>query len=264
VAPRRVTLTTDFGTRDPYVAAMKGVISSICPEAAILDLTHEISPQDILEGALLLAGSAPYFPAGTVHVAVVDPGVGGERRAVAVRAAGQTFVCPDNGLLTLVLRILPREEARVVVEPRFMLETVSATFHGRDVFAPVAAYLAGGVALEEMGPSAGDLVLLDIPEPVRTGGDSIHGIVLHVDRFGNLITNIPRGLVESTGIEKAAVSAGNAKSLPLRRTYSEGAFGEVVALFSSSNHLEIAANGVSAAGHLGMGPGDPVEVTFRK
>lgn len=261
MAPR-ITLTTDFGTRDPYVAAMKGVISTICPEAALFDLSHDIAPQAIAEGALFVAGAAPWFPAGTVHVVVVDPGVGSDRRAVAVRAGGQVFICPDNGLLTLFLRQHPVEEARFIEERRYMHTSISPTFHGRDVFAPVGAHVARGVPLAELGPAAERLVALDWPEPERLDDGRIRGVVVHVDRFGNLITNIPESMVRAADVEAARVWAASRGPWPVRRTYSDAPRGEALALFGSAGYLEIGVNGGSAAAALNLGLKDCVEVSY--
>ena len=254
-----VTLTTDFGTRDPYVAAMKGVLLRTCPELRVLDLGHEIAPHDVLEGALFLAGALPHFPAGTVHVAVVDPGVGGERRPIAVRAGGQTVVCPDNGLLTLFLRAYEREAAHVIANVEFMAAEVSATFHGRDIFAPAAARLACGASLEAAGPPLESIVTLYVPEPTRAADGAVHGEVIHVDRFGNAITNIPRVVAEAT--ERAKIHVAGRSLGGLRRTYVDVAAGRPLALIGSSGHLEIAVNGGSAATGLGLRRGDGVELT---
>lgn len=180
-----VTLTTDFGTRDPYVAAMKGVIATLCPPARIVDLSHELPAQDIHAAAFFLAGAVPYFPPETVHVIVVDPGVGTARLPLAVRAGGQYFVCPDNGLLTLVLRTLSLEAAYTIANPDFMRSNISATFHGRDIFAPAAASLAAGASIAEIGAPVEKLVPLDVPEP-RIAGGKVTGEIAHVDRFGKL------------------------------------------------------------------------------
>ncbi len=257
--PSLVTLTTDFGTRDPYVAAMKGVLLRTCPELRVLDLGHEISPHDVLEGSLFLAGALPHFPAGTVHIAVVDPGVGGERRPIAVRAGGQTVVCPDNGLLTLFLRAYEQEAAHVIANVEFMAAGISATFHGRDIFAPAAARLACGAPLDAAGPPLESIVTLDVPEPRRAAGDAVHGEVIHVDRFGNAITNIPRAMVES--IERAKIHVAGRSLGGLRRTYADGAAGQALALIGSTGHVEIAVSGGSAATVLGLRRGDGVEFT---
>lgn len=254
----RIALITDFGTRDPYVAAMKGVIASICPEASILDLTHEIPPQSVLEGAYFLAGAVPWFPAGTLHVAVVDPGVGTARRPVAASVAGQTVVCPDNGLLTLLAREHGLDEVRAIENPDYFLETVSATFHGRDVFAPAAAHLAAGKPFEGIGPVVTDPVRLPLSEPRVDEYGTLRGEVVHIDRFGNAVTNLPRRMVESADPIRVELPGG--KTVPLLRTYGEAAAGSALALFGSGGYLEIAINGGSAASEMGIGPGAEIRV----
>lgn len=252
-----VTVTTDFGTRDPYVAAMKGVLLSACPAVQLIDLTHEISPQSILEGSLFLASTVSYFPTSTIHVAVVDPGVGTERRPLAVSIAGQVVVCPDNGLLTLLQREHPVDAAHVIEEPRFRRSTPSATFHGRDLFAPAAARLACGAAIEEVGPPAGPLVSLPIPEPALFS-DEVRGEVIHVDHFGNLMTNIHRRLVGERSI--TGVDIGDLSLPTLLRTYGDAEPGAPIVLIGSAGYLEIAVREGNAAKVLGQNRGDVVTV----
>jgi S-adenosylmethionine hydrolase len=258
-----VTLTSDFGMRDPYAAAMKGVMLDICPELRLVDLSHEIAAQDVLEGALFLAGALPYFPAGTVHLAVVDPGVGSDRRPIAVRAGGQLIVCPDNGLLTLFTRDHAIEDAREITNPTFMRPDLSATFHGRDLFAPAAARLACGASLAEAGPTVGDLVTLDVPEATREG-DAVRGEVLRIDRFGNAVTNISRALLDGGSGRGAAIEvrAGSATLLGLHRTYADVARGEPLTLFESNGYLAIAVNEGDASAVFGIARGSAVEVTL--
>lgn len=257
--PPLVTLTTDFGTRDPYAAAIKGVMLALCPQLRLVDLSHEIGPQDVLEGALFLAGVIQYFPAGTVHLVVVDPGVGSERRAIAVRAGAQTIVCPDNGLLTLLAREHPIEQAHEITNPDFMRADLSATFHGRDLFAPAAARIACGAPLAEAGPAIEDLVTLDVPE-ARRDGDVIRGEVLRIDRYGNAITNVARALLD--GATVAEVRAGSARLRGLHRIYADVAQGEPLALFESNGYLAIAVNGGDAGDTLDLARGTAVAVTI--
>lgn len=254
-----VTLTTDFGTRDPYVAAMKGVVADICPNAYILDLTHEIAPQDVLEAAIFLAGACDCFPPNTIHVAVVDPGVGSDRRPVAVRAGGQTYVCPDNGMLTLIAQRHPVQDARAILNPAFMRERVSNTFHGRDVFAPTAAHLAAGWSLRDVGPEAGELVTLAVPA-VESPNQRLLGQVIRVDRFGNLITNIPGRMLEP--IRDVAIHVAGVVVRRLSGTYSDVSQGELLALVGSMDLLEVSVNGGNAARFLGVELGMDVEVRF--
>ena len=261
--PAAITLTTDFGSRDAYAAQLKGVLLARCPGAAVLDLTHDVAAHDTIEGALFLAAAVPAFPPGTVHLAVVDPGVGGARRAIACAIGGQFAVCPDNGLLTLLARRLPVGEAREIANPALRREPVSATFEGRDVFAPAAAHLACGGALAGLGPPAGGLAALALPEPSREAG-GVRGEVLHVDRFGNAITNVEASMLPAPMPPEAAggvrVRAGG-RDLPLRRTYADAAPGEALALVGSGGRLEIAVREGSAADRLGLRRGSPVRVS---
>src|ERR671918_2348972 len=186
-----IALLTDFGTRDHYAGTMKGVALGICPDAVLVDITHDIAPHDVLGGALELAASFKYFPAGTIFLVVVDPGVGSARHGIAAEAGGYRFVAPDNGVLTLVFKETPPKRVVEITERRYACPTVSRTFEGRDRFAPAAAWLAKGLDLGALGRSAGPLSRLEVPKPVVESG-TIHGEVLRVDRFGNLVTNIDR------------------------------------------------------------------------
>ena len=192
-APRPlITLLTDFGTRDAYVGSLKGVILSLNPEVRLVDLSHEVDPQDIRAGAFMLAEAAAYFPPGTIHLAVVDPGVGSRRRALAARCRGHYWVGPDNGLFHLIFNRAPDLAMVSLENPAYFRPRVSATFHGRDIFAPVAAHLSLGVDLDDFGPRVTDPVSLAFPEP-EFGPETIQGEIISVDRFGNLISNIPAG-----------------------------------------------------------------------
>ena len=257
-----VALLTDFGLDDPFVGVMKGVILRRFPGARIVDLTHQIRPQDITEGAFWLSRSYPWFPTGTVHVAVVDPGVGTERRALAARVDGQLFVAPDNGIMAGVLDRAPQVEVRELDLGRFDLPQPSATFHGRDVFAPVAAELASGRRrLEQVGPPVDEVVRLD-GAGVRTVEAGLEGRVVSIDHFGNLITNIsaidlsaartPRGHLE--------VWLGPHRIGPLRTAYAEVGDGEPVALIGSAQMLEIAVNRGNSAQVFGAARGTQVSL----
>lgn len=240
-----ITLLTDFGLVDTYVGQMRGVILGVCPGAPIVDLTHAVEPQNILHGAVLLADAVAAFPPETIHVAVVDPGVGTARRAIAAEIGPWRFVAPDNGLLTGVLE---RWECRRLVElarPEFRRSHVSATFHGRDVFAAVAAHWARGIDLSEFGPARSDLVRLPWPRPIRTG-DQLRGQVLYADRFGNLITNILQADLHELPPPLTIEAAGRVLR-DVRRCYGDVALGEWAALVGSSGRLEIVVNGGSAA-----------------
>jgi hypothetical protein len=253
-----ITLLTDFGTADGYVGALKGVLASLCPEARIFDLTHEIEPGDVRGGAWALMNAASVFPPGTVHLAVVDPGVGTERRALLVEAGAGLFVGPDNGLLSLAA---PRPRKVFNLDRAQWFRTpVSATFHGRDVFAPVAARAAAGVPAGELGTQAGERMLeIRIP-PARRSEGGVTGEVFHADRFGNLVTTIRSTELppERRGLE---VVLGD-RRLPLCTTYGDGAAGALVGLVGSSGFLEIASVGGSAAAIFGSAarPGTVVRV----
>lgn len=254
-----VTLTTDFGTRDPYAAAMKGVLLGICPAARIIDLTHDIAPQSIVEAALFLAGALPYWPAGSVHIAVVDPGVGGTRRPLALSAGGRLLVCPDNGIAGLYLRAYPPDAARVIENPDILRYPVSATFHGRDVFAPAAAHLAAGMPLDALGARAHDLVELALPVPAEIPG-GISGTVIHSDRFGNLITNIRPSDIAPRKIADVYIAG---RIVPVARTYTDAAPGELVALTGSAGYIEVAVTCGNAQAHLGLDIGAAVVARWR-
>lgn len=251
-----VTLTTDFGTADGYVGAVKGVILSLSPGVQIVDITHDVPPQDVAAAAFALAQAAPYFPAGTVHVAVVDPGVGGARHGVVVDDGRQRFVGPDNGVFELAVPV--PVAAYEITAPAFRRGTVAATFHGRDVFAPAAARLAAGAHPEEAGPKVALEGRLPGAPALRVSPDgrTLRGRIVHVDRFGNLITDIPAARLG----EGARVRAGRA-SLKVTTTYVSVARGKPLAYVGSSGTLEIAVRDGSAARRLGLRRGAPVTVT---
>lgn len=238
---------TDFGTTDHYVGVIKAAIAGIAPNALVVDISHAVPPQSVLAGQRLLRASVPYFPPGSILLAVVDPGVGSSRRPMALRSGGCIFVGPDNGLFT---PWLPGEAAVELTSSEFRLPQTSATFHGRDVFAPAAAHLAVGVPIDRLGPALTDPVLLQPPRPETREDGTIVGEVVHVDRFGNLITNI------------ANVRGGTAlfrgRELPALSTYGMAGPGDLLALFGSEGELEIAVRDGSAAAALGAGVGEPV------
>jgi S-adenosylmethionine hydrolase len=255
---------TDFGTRDPYVGAMKGVALGICPEATILDLTHEIAPHDIAEGSRHLVDVVPYLPAHTAIVAVVDPGVGSPRRAIAARAGSHWVLGPDNGLLAGVLARTPPEEPIVeITDPRYMRPVVSATFEGRDRFAPAAAWLLSGVPLGALGPPITNpvgLVSANDPEP---GDGILNGTLVSVDRFGNVRTSIDRMVFALfAGSATVEIRLGSTLSPPMRlvATYADIGDGEVAALFGSTGWLELAARSAPAFGRPGIAIGEPIAV----
>ena len=256
-----IGLLSDFGTRDHYAGTMKGVMLTICPDATLVDITHDIPPHDVLDGALQLSAAARYFPHGTIFLAVVDPGVGSVRRGIAVEAGEYRFVAPDNGVLTAVLKEWPAKKVVELTERRYARPTVSRTFEGRDRFAPAAAWLAKGIQLTALGRPVPDYHRLDLPAPDVQDG-RIAGVVLRIDRFGNLVTNIDRrafeALVRAGGVQ---IAAGGHTVGRLVATYTEIQPGEVCALFGSTDHLELAANAGSAAERLALGRGAGVIVS---
>ncbi len=255
-----VALLTDFGTRDHYAGTMKGVVLGICPEATLVDLSHDIPAHDVLTAALELAAAYRYFPAGTIFLVVVDPGVGSVRRGLAAEAGDYRFVAPDNGVLTAVFAEARPRRIVELTERRYARPTVSKTFEGRDRFAPAAAFLAKGVDLSALGRSAGDCHRLEIPAPAATDTE-IAGEVLRVDRFGNLVTNIDHRLFDAFAQAGPLEIVAGAHDIPrLVATYSEVAAGDACALFGSSDHLEIAVNAGSAAERLGLSRGAAVVV----
>ncbi|HNR02753.1 MAG TPA: SAM-dependent chlorinase/fluorinase [Anaerolineaceae bacterium] len=257
-----VTLTTDFGNKDGFVGTMKGVIWGICPGAQIADISHEITPQNVSEGAAVLRRAVLYFPAGTVHIAVVDPGVGTARRALAARIRAHYFVGPDNGLFSPLIEDAQRTDSEIIIvelnKPRYWLAGVSRTFHGRDVFAPAGAHLAAGISLEEMGRVITDPVLLPMPKPERIEG-GWRGQVLGADRFGNLTTNLPWTQVAG---RELLISIKGSIIHGLSNSYGQHQPGELVALVDSGNFLEVAVVNGSAEKLLGARVGDAVEVLF--
>lgn len=250
-----ITLTTDFGTSSPFVAAMKGVILSINPAARLIDLSHAIPPYDLRHAAFFLAEALPYFPPNTLHVIVVDPEVGSDRSVLFANVGGQRLLVPDNGCWSLLAegQSQPLRVIRVC-EARFFRPTVSPTFHGRDIFAPVAAYLSLGVNPAELGPPVSHWRQLAWPTPARHGA-AVHGEVIFVDHFGNLMTNIPASLLPGFPAGPARVVLPGGEATHKVRTYADGLKHELVALISSNGLLEIAEVQGNAARRLGAGVG---------
>lgn len=254
-----ITLTTDFGLADGYVGTMKGVILGIDPTATIVDISHEIAPQDLREAAYTLYAAHPYFPQGTIHVVVVDPGVGTERRAIALRTPPATFVAPDNGVLSYVIAGEKVEEIVHLTNPRYHLSPVSRTFHGRDIFAPAAAHLARGVPLAKLGQPLTEIITFPLPRPQVRPDGAIVGQVIHVDRFGNLITSImSKDLAHPPLLRESIIEIKGRSIRGIANNYAEGAPGKLLALIGSSDHLEIAASGGSASQTLEATVGDEV------
>ena len=259
-----IALLTDFGSRDHYAGTMKGVILGICPDVTLVDVTHDVPPHDVLTGALELGAAYKYFPVGTIFVAVVDPGVGSGRRGIAADTGDYRFVAPDNGVLTAVLREVPARKIVELTERRYARPTVSRTFEGRDRFAPAAAWLAKGVQLSALGRTLPDIQRLDIPLPAIEA-DAIRGVVVRIDRFGNLVTNIDRKAIEKFAHSTAlSIEAGTHRIDRLVATYAELPPDGVGALFGSTDHLELAAPAASAADRLAVGRGEAVIVTRRE
>ncbi len=257
-----IALLTDFGTRDHYAGTMKGVALGICPDATLVDISHEVPAHDVVGGALELAAAYRYFPAGTIFLVVVDPGVGSTRRGIAAEAGEYKFVAPDNGVLTVVLDEHPAKRVVELTERRYARPTVSRTFEGRDRFAPAAAWLAKGIDLAALGRPAGAVQHVAIPQP-QIGTDRIEGQVVRVDRFGNLLTNIDRKTFEKLADGPLDIRAGTHQVSRVVSTYADASPGDVFALFGSTDHLEIVANGASAAAALDLGRGASVHVARR-
>lgn len=252
-----IVLLTDFGTRDAYVASMKGVILSIFPRATMIDLTHEIEPQNLIRSAFLLEAAYPYFPAGSIFVSVVDPGVGSERRILAAKTRRGIFLAPDNGILTRVLAKEKPEELRTVTNPRFFLKKVSSTFHGRDCFSPTAARLAKNPScFSQLGPVIQAYKRLPFPEP-KAISKGMRGEIVFFDRFGNAFTNLSQDFLKN---KPDRVLVKNRSVGKLRRSYYEVKKGKALAVMSSSGLLEIAVNQGSAKDQLKLSEGDRVEV----
>jgi S-adenosylmethionine hydrolase len=295
-----LTLTTDFGASDHYVGAMKGVILSICPRAQIVDICHDVTPFEIAEGAYVIAQAYDCFPKGTVHVVVVDPGVGTARRPILVEAAGQYFVGPDNGVLSM-LYSRGKHKVRLIANDRYFRQPVSATFHGRDIFAPVAAHVAAGIPPARMGKPIEDYLRLEFATPRRSGERTWSGSVLKIDRFGNIVTNFhvrdfpdlhppnralltpnpvlhppsrvreqaddgyasgQRPLPDGRGSVAVVVTIGRRKIAALAQNYAECSPGAPFLIVGSSGFLEVSLNQGSAAKLLGCKTGDPVKLTL--
>ncbi len=252
-----VTLLTDFGLSDHYVGVLKGVILRFNPSAQIVDLTHQVEPFDVLGASFTLAAAHSYFPPGTVHAVVVDPGVGGDRRPILAEAGGWLFLAPDNGVLEWIYRRRPAR-VRALQPDRFALQPISNTFQGRDIFAPAAGLLSGGESPERLGDPIEDFARLDLPCPRQVAPGRWQGEVLKVDRFGNLITNF-------TAAELPArfwLTVGQARVEKLHAAYSSAPPGAIFAIAGSSGFIEISVKEASAAAAAGAGPGAPVAVQF--
>jgi len=255
-----ITLTTDFGLKDPYTAEMKGTIYTINPNAKIIDITHDVDKFNIRMGAFMLASAAPYFPAGTVHMAIVDPGVGTERRALVVQTKKTSFVGPDNGILMLAAQQQGIEHIYELFNPQFRLPNVSNAFHGRDIFAPATAYLEMGVKPAMFGPEIAEVILPRFSE-VKQQDDCLIGEILHIDDFGNVITNIRPDTLPQ--VQSLKIRLGdNQLDLPLEKVYGRAEPQQLIALTGSHGFLEIAINQGNAAKKYETKIGDPIKIIF--
>lgn len=256
-----VTLTTDFGADSPYVAQMKGVLLRLCPAAKIVDITHSIAPQNVRQGAVVLADATPWFPAETLHVAVVDPGVGTQRRMIYAELGEQRYLLPNNGLLSRLARVATPRRVLALENRDYFLPQVTSTFHGRDMLAPTAAHLLLGAAPETLGPPLDQLVDLHWPEPQRQA-DRLAGEILYVDSFGNLISNITAEHLASLGGEPSnrIVEIAGRQISGVQATYGFSKPGDLIALLDSHGRLEVAVVNDSAARRLDAGEGASVTV----
>ena len=261
--PYIVTLTTDFGLADHFVGTMKGVLLDVFPDVRIVDISHAVQAFDVLDGALMIADAYSYFPAGTVHMVVVDPGVGSDRRPIIASVGEHYFVAPDNGVLSLVYENAERITVREITSSHYFHQPVSTTFHGRDIFAPVAANLAKGVDPAKFGEEISDYAAFAAPRPKAAPDGSLRGIVLKMDRFGNLVTNIRVGDAPHILGENAPpfrITIGKQDITQIYSHYAEGAPGELFGILGSAGYLEICSNRGSAAKLLGAGKGTEVAV----
>lgn len=250
-----VTLLSDFGSEDWFVGTMKGVIVGIAPTARLIDITHGIPHHDVRAGAFALRASASYFPRGTIHVAVVDPGVGSDRAPIAVYAGGQYFVGPDNGLLSWAVEACGADDIYRIDNPAVTLAARSSTFHGRDIFAPAAAHLATGLPLARLGSRKADMMALPWPEPMACTDGTIKGEVVYIDRFGNAITNLPH---EELVGRRGLLALPDGSHVPVCDFYQSMPEGEPLAVHGSTGFLEVAINGGKAADQLHLAAGSPV------
>jgi len=260
-----ITITTDFGTNDHFVGAMKGVIVDIVPEAQIVDISHAVQPFDVLDGALTIAQAYSYFPNGTIHLVVVDPGVGTARRPILASSDGHHFVAPDNGVLSMVYAREERIHVRHITSEHYFRQPVSNTFHGRDIFAPVAAYLAKQVDSHKFGDEIEDYVKFAAPRPKAAGENRIRGVVLKVDRFGNLVTNVTAADVPALFAAKSGpfkIVVGSREITDIRAAYGEGGPGEVFGILGSMGYLEIVANRAAAAQLTGAVKGSEIMISL--
>lgn len=259
--PRRiVTLTTDFGTTDHFVGVMKGIIACICPSAEVIDITHSVHSFEVNDGAFVVSQTFPYFPKKTVHLVVVDPGVGTARRPILVEAAGQYFIGPDNGVLSPAYNSDPRSKVRVITNEKYFRKDISRTFHGRDIFAPCAAHLAKGALPSTFGKIINDYLRVGLEKPQRTGRRIWGGTILKIDHFGNLITNFHSSDFPDLELHPIELKVGTRTISRVALSYADGS--DVFLILGSSGYYEVAANQASAAKLLGCSAGAPLELTI--
>ena len=263
-----ITLLTDFGLNDEYVGTMKGVILSVNPSATIIDITHNIDPHDIIQAAFAIKSSYKFFPDGTVHVVIVDPGVGGSREIIALEMAGHIFLAPDNGILTLLVEEENIAEVVRVDNKKFFLKSISRTFHGRDIFAPVSAHISSGIKINNIGTSINknDLVKFSIPKPEISDKSELVGSIVSVDRFGNLITNIDSSCLKNfcrpEPGKKPEIRIGNNRITGLSKSYENSAPNSPLIIIGSRGYLEIAVNCGSAKNYFKAEKGDTITVNL--
>jgi S-adenosylmethionine hydrolase len=259
-----ITLLSDFGTRDPYVASMKGVILSICRNAKVVDTSHDIAKFNVVQGSYVLAAVVPYFPANTIHVCVVDPGVGTKRKALLVRTKRSNLIGPDNGVLMLAASREGIERVIEIKNPKYMLEEVSSTFHGRDLFCAVAAHLANGVPMKKFGPETNEYIQPSFSKPTVSGG-KLSGEAVYLDGFGNVVTNISLAEIGRLGIKVGApvrvVLGSTTTEMRFGRTYGEVAVGQPLTLIGSTGFLEISINRGNAVSAYGVREGSEVTIS---
>ncbi len=262
---RIVTLLTDFGLQDHFVASMKGVLLGLNPDLTLVDITHLVPPQDIRTGAFLLSQAYACFPSGTIHLIVVDPGVGTERRVLAATAGGHCFVAPDNGILSFVQKAEENFQAYEVTADHYYRKPVSNTFHGRDVFAPVAAWISRDIPMRQLGNKLDEPVLMKIPEPARVKEGLIQAAIMAVDRYGNLITNLTPGHLPEFDPARTLpfrILAGKKEITTYHKNYGEAKQGEIFIIEGSTGYIEISMRGVSAAATLGLRTGNPIGIVL--
>jgi S-adenosyl-L-methionine hydrolase (adenosine-forming) len=254
-----LTLTTDFGRCDHYAGVLHGVILGICPQARIVDLTHDVTPYEIPEAAYTISQAYRHFPKKTVHVIVVDPGVGTSRRPILAEAAGQYFIAPDNGVLSMIYA-REKHRVRLISNEKLFLDPVSHTFHGRDIFSPVAAHIAAGLAPSRAGKLIDDFLALDFHKPLRTGKRSWQGRILKIDRFGNIVTNFHRDDFPDLAQRNCAMTIGPHHIGVMAANYAQTAPGELFLIFGSGGYVEVSASEASAAKIIGCEVGAPAEL----